>query len=130
MTLVCLAGKRDPDHKRVGSRVFHATGIRFALVSGMAYREFVDSKGESWRAWSTVPSMGSRLRGGFDQGWLTFERTTGDSDQPLRRLVPIPPDWESASEERLELMCRSAEEVARPRTSRDKTESAGARPPE
>jgi hypothetical protein len=96
----------------------------------MAYREFVDTNGQSWRVWSTVPSMGSRLRGGFDQGWLTFERTNGDSTQPLRRLVPIPPDWESAPEDRLELMCRTAEEVARPRTSRDKTESAETAPPE
>ena len=99
-------------------------------MSGMAYREFVDSKGQSWRAWSTVPSLGSRLRGGFDQGWLTFERTTGDSNQPLRRLVPIPADWESASDERLELMCRSAEEVARPRTSRDQAESTETSPPD
>jgi len=93
----------------------------------MAYREFVDSSGQSWRVWSTVPSMGSRLRGGFDQGWLTFERTNADGDMPLRRLVPIPPDWESAPDDRLELMCRSADEVARPRTGRARIESAEAR---
>src|SRR5689334_12348767 len=90
----------------------------------MAYREFVDSTGQSWRAWSTVPSAGSRLRGGFDQGWLTFERTTGDNTEPLRRLVPIPQDWETASDERLELLCRTAEEVSRPRSSRDRAESS------
>ena len=96
----------------------------------MAYREFVDGKGQSWRAWSTVPSTGTRLRGGFDQGWLTFERTNADSTQPLRRLVPIPDDWESASDERLELMCRSAEEVSRPRPSREQTGSAETSPPD
>jgi hypothetical protein len=90
----------------------------------MAYREFVDSSGQSWRVWSTVPSMGSRLRGGFDQGWLTFERINADRDLPLRRLVPIPADWESAPEDRLELMCRSADEVARPRTAQGRAESA------
>ena len=90
----------------------------------MAYREFVDSSGESWRVWSTVPSTGSRLRGGFDQGWLTFERINADRSLPLRRLVPIPADWESASDERLDLMCRSADEVARPRTAQGRTESA------
>jgi hypothetical protein len=92
----------------------------------MAYREFVDSEGQSWRVWSTVPSVGSRLRGGFDQGWLTFERTNSDGDMPLRRLVPIPPDWESAPDDRLELMCRSADEVTRPRTSQARIESAEA----
>ena len=81
----------------------------------MAYREFVDSKGVSWRVWSTVPLAGTRLRGGFDQGWLTFESTNAD-ETVLRRLVPIPTDWESAPEDRLELMCRSADEVVRPAT--------------
>ena len=90
----------------------------------MAYREFVDRSGESWRVWSTVPSTGSRLRGGFDQGWLTFERINADKSLPLRRLVPIPADWESASDERLDLMCRSADEVARPRTAQVRAESA------
>ena len=96
----------------------------------MAYREFVDSSGQSWRVWSTVPSTGSRLRGGFGQGWLTFERTNSDGTLPLRRLVPIPEEWESAPDERIELMCHSAEEVARPRTSRDRSDSAETAPPE
>lgn len=74
--------------------------------------------------WSTVPSTGSRLRGGFDQGWLTFERTNADRSLPLRRLVPIPAEWETAPEDRLELMCRSAEEVTRPRISGERAESA------
>lgn len=90
----------------------------------MAYREFVDSSGQSWRVWSTVPSMGSRLRGGFDQGWLTFERIDADKNLPLRRLVPLPAEWESVPDDRLELMCRSAEEVSRPRTGQGRTESA------
>ena len=89
----------------------------------MAYREFVDSSGQSWRVWSTVPSMGSKLRGGFDQGWLTFERIDADKNLPLRRLVPLPTDWESVPDDRLELMCRSAEEVARPRSAQTRTES-------
>ena len=92
----------------------------------MAYREFVDSSGHSWRVWSTVPSMGSKLRGGFDQGWLTFERIDADKTLPLRRLVPLPTEWESVPDDRLELMCRSAEEVARPRTSQSRPESAEA----
>jgi hypothetical protein len=83
----------------------------------MAYREFVDSKGVSWRVWSTVPMAGTRLRGGFDQGWLTFESTSSD-ETVLRRLVPIPEDWESAPDDRLELMCRSADEVVRPASLR------------
>src|SRR6266516_829882 len=97
----------------------------FALVSGMAYREFADSNGVSWRVWSTIPLAGSRLRGGFDQGWLTFERTSPDSSSakptPLRRLVPIPADWETASDSRLDLMCRAAEEATRPSHVREQT---------
>ena len=96
----------------------------------MAYREFVDNDGQSWRAWSTVPSTGSRLRGGFDQGWLTFERISGDRSLPLRRLVPIPADWESAPDDRLELLCRSADEVARPRMGRERAETPETAPQE
>jgi hypothetical protein len=92
----------------------------------MAYREFVDSKGVAWRVWSTVPMAGTRLRGGFDQGWLTFESTSGE-ETVLRRLVPLPKDWESAPDERLELMCRSAEEVVRPTLSRHAEEGEGLR---
>jgi hypothetical protein len=82
------------------------------LVSGMAYREFTDSQGVGWRVWSTVPSAGSHLRGGFEQGWLTFECTVGETPR-LRRLVPLPRDWDAANDERLELMCKAADEVPR-----------------
>ena len=78
----------------------------------MAYREFMDSKGVGWRVWSTVPSSGSHLRGGYENGWLTFE-CTGDEATTLRRLVPIPADWETAAEDRLELMCGAATEISR-----------------
>ena len=96
---------------------------------GMAYREFVDSNGVSWRVWSTVPSAGTRLHGGFDQGWLTFERTSPEHARtaPLRRLCPIPADWESAAESRLDLMCRSAEEVNRPSVMREQPGRAESR---
>lgn len=67
---------------------------------------------------------GTRLRGGFDQGWLTFECT--NCPQPiLRRLVPIPGDWESMPEERLEVMCKAAEEVPRPASARSEKPEAG-----
>lgn len=89
----------------------------------MAYREFFDSDGQAWRVWSTVPVAGSRLRGGFDQGWLTFECTTPNVDHPLRRLCPIPPDWETAPENRLDLMCRAAVEVERPSRARAQPEA-------
>jgi hypothetical protein len=74
----------------------------------MAYREFVDSRDVAWRVWSTVPGDGGHLHGGFQHGWLTFE--CGDE---LRRLTPIPVDWENASRERLEELCRGARDVKR-----------------
>ena len=39
-------------------------------------------------------------------GWLCFESAT-----EKRRLPPIPRNWESASEERLNLLCRVATEA-------------------
>ena len=74
----------------------------------MSSREFVDSKGVSWRVWSTVPTGGAVRVTKFVDGWLTFESKTA-----LRRLAPLPPNWEDAPIERLELMCRAAQEVPR-----------------
>ena len=108
--------QRDPDHNIDSRGVYDAMESGLPLGPGMAYREFLDSKGVSWRVWSTIPSAATRLGGGFDQGWLTFERTSPPNAArafPLRRLVPIPPDGEEVSDNRLELLCRSAEEVPR-----------------
>lgn len=74
----------------------------------MPSREFVDSKGVLWRVWSTVPTGGSVRVTKYVDGWLTFE-----SPESLRRLVPLPPNWEDSSIERLELMCRAAQDVPR-----------------
>jgi hypothetical protein len=74
----------------------------------MPMREFVDSNGVSWRVWNTFPSSRTTLSGEFEHGWLTFESTAG-----LRRLAPIPANWDSAAPDRLELMCRAAVEVPR-----------------
>jgi hypothetical protein len=82
------------------------------LLFGMPYREFVDSDGLSWRVWTTVPSAGSHLRGGFEHGWLTFESTTEGTTR-LRRLVPVPREWEEVDDARLEMMCKAADEVSR-----------------
>jgi hypothetical protein len=70
--------------------------------------EFVDSNGVTWRVWNTIPTARATLSGEFDRGWLTFESAVG-----LRRLAPIPPNWEAATPDRLELMCRAATEPAR-----------------
>jgi hypothetical protein len=78
------------------------------LGANMAYREFTDSRGTSWRVWSTVPEGRTVLNSDFERGWLTF-----DSGSELRRLAPIPAAWEEAPVARLELMCRAATKPAR-----------------
>ena len=74
----------------------------------MPSREFVDSKGVAWRVWSTIPTGVSARVTKYVTGWLTFE-----SRDALRRLIPLPAHWEDASVERLELMCRAAQDVPR-----------------
>jgi hypothetical protein len=66
-------------------------------------RTFTDSSGNSWRVWNTHPANPSVLDPELRGGWLTF-----DHESDRRRLWPIPPNWESFSEERLELACRAA----------------------
>jgi hypothetical protein len=78
-------------------------------LATMPILEFIDSTGVAWRVWNTVPSARTTLSGEFERGWLTFESPAG----ALRRLAPVPTDWESAEPQKLELMCRAAAEVAR-----------------
>jgi hypothetical protein len=73
----------------------------------MSSRQFTDSQGVSWRVWSTIPSPASLLSADYARGWLTF-----DAADRRKRLAPIPKGWESATPERMELMCRAAEEVS------------------
>jgi hypothetical protein len=74
----------------------------------MASRHFTDSNGVIWRVWSTIPDGANLLGDDYARGWLTFE-----SEDALRRLVPIPTDWEQVAQQRLELYCRVANEVPR-----------------
>ena len=74
----------------------------------MAIRDFTDSAGVTWRVWSTTPAAGAVREESYKAGWLTFE-----SADVRKRLAPAPRGWEEASVERLELMCRAAEEVRR-----------------
>ena len=70
--------------------------------------EFLDSSGITWRVWNTVPSARTSLSGEFERGWLTFESPAG-----LKRLAPIPANWDKSPPGKLELMCRAAIEVPR-----------------
>jgi hypothetical protein len=87
----------------------------------MPILEFVDSNGVKWRVWNTVPASRASLSGEFEQGWLTFESAIG-----RRRLAPIPPNWDGAAPDRLELMCRAAADA--PRRSGSVTADPDAQP--
>ena len=81
------------------------TGTVLAYRFGaMAYREFQDSSGHTWKVWDTFPTRPESMPAGWREGWLTFEGEPG-----RRRLAPIPKGWEEAPPSRLELMCRAAE---------------------
>lgn len=91
----------------------------------MAYREFKDQWGTEWRAWDVQPTsverrnskpnatakppvkderrrrensgeVRLRMRPGWEGGWLSFE-----SAAEKRRLVPLPKDWDKASDDQL-----------------------------
>lgn len=75
----------------------------------MGYREFVDSLGTLWKVWNTVPLAGAVLQAEWKDGWLTFESMAAC----LRRLAPVPENWEQLSAEQLERLCAQAAEVRR-----------------
>jgi hypothetical protein len=68
----------------------------------MELRAFRDQEGKEWRVWDCT----TRNTPGLLGGWLCFESAT-----EKRRLLPIPPDWQTAPEERLRLLCRVATPV-------------------
>lgn len=105
-------------------------------MSAMAYREFVDAAGATWRVWDVYPQLLDRrassdrrantrrttdrrtdglaahVSPGLAEGWLCFERAS-----EKRRLAPIPADWLTVSDAALEALCRSAHTVPRPKAA-------------
>lgn len=93
----------------------------------MAYREFVDDSGLTWKVWDVKPaarhtpavpieavgnSNNDGLRHvapGWASGWLAFQ-----SEETSRRLRPIPRNWETTGEFKLRDYLRNADPV-RPR---------------
>jgi hypothetical protein len=109
----------------------------------MSYRTFVDRDGAYWQVWDSQPTKVERrvsledrrhlqrfpwreherrsgldrrtisqrritLAEGYGAGWLTFE-----SLEEKRRLIPIPRDWEMASNAELRALCLAAKRIAK-----------------
>ena len=82
----------------------------------MAYREYRDSLGISWRVWNTSPVAGAVFSPAMKDGWLTFE-----CDKDRRRLAPIPEGWERLSTAELERLCKAAQQFPRSTPQRGTT---------
>ena len=106
----------------------------------MGYRVLKDSQGTEWQTWDVVPQLAERrlhdrrrevdqrpsadrrgiadrriligrrpvIGNGLDGGWLCFEAPI-----QKRRLMPIPRDWLSCPQARLEQYCRDARPAVR-----------------
>lgn len=109
----------------------------------MAYRTFFDRNGAYWQVWDSQPSRAERRSGpterrrskglswkgpdrrmgadrrvtaqrrisladGLGLGWLTFE-----SLREKRRLNPIPPRWDTVSEDQLRALCEQARVISK-----------------
>jgi hypothetical protein len=85
----------------------------------MAHREFTDGAGRRWEAWEVHPTEESARREEshritlappLKNGWLAFR-----SDLERRRLVPVPPAWDSLSDELLRHLLAQAPVIGGPR---------------
>jgi hypothetical protein len=81
----------------------------------MAYREFTDRQGRTWRAWDTYPQSRSVVAAPFAEGWLCFQ----SEEAGKRRLSPIPERWDELPQERLCVLLRAADEVVPLRVESD-----------
>jgi len=77
-------------------------------------REFTDTGGMHWRVYEVTDAKRARTSGSFTRAdllsptdWLCFESAT-----QVRKLTPIPQDWERTDELNLEYYCARAERVA------------------
>lgn len=80
----------------------------------MAYREFTDREGRTWRAWDTYPQSRAVVTAPFAEGWLCFESQAGK-----RRLCPVPERWDELPQERLRMLLGAADEVVPLRVESD-----------
>ena len=77
----------------------------------MATRSFTDSAGVEWLIWHVTPGQHTRRAGRglstlpdeLADGWLCFESGAGK-----RRFYPVPPEWETLADDKLEILCRAA----------------------
>ncbi|HYH83315.1 MAG TPA: hypothetical protein VEX86_26210 [Longimicrobium sp.] len=80
----------------------------------MALREFRDSAGVQWRAWSVqpssfvAPSIAGQPADAERPGWLCFECRS-----EKRRLIPAPEGWDARSDAELDELRRTADVVPR-----------------
>jgi hypothetical protein len=77
----------------------------------MAYAEFTDRDGTSWKVWETRPRSPQRLTAlprEWAEGWLTFQ-----SSSESVRLAPVPAGWDQLPPERLDLLRRLAQTARR-----------------
>ena len=89
----------------------------------MALRVFRSGDGQEWNVWHVRPTTGddSPLNSRFREGWLCFKRVDGEE----RSRMPIgeaPADWESLSDERLDLLRRVADQPLAVRSAVGPTE--------
>jgi hypothetical protein len=110
---IALRHRRRQARKGGGARA--AMGDAEAATTGAAiHRAFLDRGGATWDVFAVYPagrlSPHSQLPGTYPQGWLCFE-----SGAEKRRLSPIPDDWQTLSDEQLELLFERAETAGRRR---------------
>jgi hypothetical protein len=86
----------------------------------MATRAFTDSTGMEWLIWHVTPGQHTRRAGRglstlpeeLADGWLAFECSAGK-----RRFYPVPPEWETLADDKLEILCRAAIPVVAAKSS-------------
>lgn len=75
----------------------------------MATRVFTDRSGVEWLVWHVMPGQhtgrtsGTTLPDELADGWLAMESPAGK-----RRFYPVPPEWESLPDDKLDVLLRAA----------------------
>src|SRR5688572_8314884 len=118
--VVSLRLRRRSDRVRLGSQGLSRETPSENADQIAQQRVFEDYKGIRWHAFAVYPAYANTepasLPAAYRQGWLAFR-----SETEMRRVAPLPPNWNELSIEELRELCHRAQSTPTRSQSTDTT---------
>jgi hypothetical protein len=121
--VVSLRLRRRNDRTRLGRQGASRETSQETADQGAQHRVFEDYKGTRWHAFAVYPAYANTepasLPAAYREGWLAFR-----SETEMRRVAPLPLNWNELSIEELRELCHKAQSSTKRTQSADRTAQA------